>query len=487
MREVLWVVLFLLKMPYYKLIMSLAQLETNDLPSAPPFRKLVGPSFIFLGLGLGSGEIILWPYLTANYGMGIIWAAVIGVTFQFFMNMEIERYALVHGESIFVGLARKLKWIPLWFLLSTFIPWIWPGIIASSAILIGSAFGISNTTNLTMVFLIIIGIILSLGPILYKTVESFQKILVSIGVPVIVVLAIALAKTTNVTSTAKGVVGVGDGYFFFPEGIIMASFLAAFAYAGAGGNLNLAQSFYVREKGYGMGKYTGRIISLFTGKNENVSLTGTKFLINESNLSNYKIWWKNINLEHFLIFWLMGSITIILLGLLSFATVYGLSGNLAGISFVINEGRVIGESLFPIAGAIFLLVAGLMLFGTQLTVFDATSRILSENIVIAAHNRLSERNIPKIYYLVLWAQIIAGIIILLSGFTEPLALLITAAVLNAFAMFAHIGLTLWLNLTSLEKPLRPSLVRIGAMLLAFVVYGSFSIYVLYDKFLKDLF
>ncbi len=133
--------------------MSLKPLAINTLPPAPSFRKLIGPSFIFLGLGLGSGEIILWPYLTANYGMGIIWAALLGVTFQFFMNMEIERYALVHGESVFVGLARKLRFISFWFLLSTFIPWIWPGIIASSAKLFGATLGIPDTTNLTIALL----------------------------------------------------------------------------------------------------------------------------------------------------------------------------------------------------------------------------------------------------------------------------------------------------------------------------------------------
>ncbi|MBI2621669.1 MAG: Nramp family divalent metal transporter [Candidatus Levybacteria bacterium] len=464
--------------------MALKPLEVQSLPSAPPFKKLIGPSFIFLGLGLGSGEVILWPYLSANYGLGIIWAAILGVTFQFFMNMEIERYTLVHGESVFVGLARKLRWIPFWFLLSTFIPWIWPGIIASSAKLFGGAVGVSETTNLTIMLLVLIGIILSFGPILYKTVESFQKILVAIGIPSILALSLVLAQKNDFVDLAKGAVGIGNGYFLFPEGIIMASFLAAFAYAGAGGNLNLAQSFYVREKGYGMGKYSGRITSLFTGKKESVSLTGTKFEMNSSNLSEFKRWWKNINIEHFIIFWFMGTITILFLTLLSYSTVFGLAGNEQGISFVLNEGRVIGERLFPIAGTFFLIIGGLMLFGTQLTVFDATSRILSENIVIAAHSKLSEVHIPKMYYFVLWFQIAAGIVVLLLGFTEPLALLVTAAVLNAIAMFAHIGLTLFLNLTSLEKPVRPSFVRISAMSLALLFYGGFSLFVLYDRFLR---
>src|SRR3989338_8356563 len=96
----------------------LLPLEKKEFPQAPALRKLIGPSFLLLGLGLGSGELILWPYLTSNYGLGIMWGALLGITFQFFMNMEIERYALVRGESIFVGYARKTKWLPIWFILS---------------------------------------------------------------------------------------------------------------------------------------------------------------------------------------------------------------------------------------------------------------------------------------------------------------------------------------------------------------------------------
>lgn len=464
--------------------MSLNPLKTNILPRAPSLKKLIGPSFILLGLGLGSGEIILWPYLTSNYGMGIIWGALLGITFQFFMNMEIERYALAHGESVFVGLARKFRWISFWFLLSTFIPFVWPGIAASSAKLLGTVLGFSDTRNLSIIFLIIMGLILSLGPILYKTVETFQKILIAIGIPTIFLLSILLAKTTDWGDLAKGAIGIGNGYFFLPEGIAIASFLAAFAYAGAGGNLNLAQAFYIREKGYGMGKYMGRITSLITGKKENVSLTGTKFELNPQSIARFKKWWRNINIEHFTVFLLMGAITILLLGLLSYSTVFGMEGNIQGISFVIKEGQVIGERIFPFMGTFFLLVASLTLFGTQLTVFDATSRILTENTVLIASPKLNEKHIPKIYYLVLWLQIIGGAFIFMRGFTEPLQLLVLAAVLNAFAMFIHVGLTLWLNLTSLAKLLRPSVYRITAMVLAFIFYGGFSLYIIFDRFFK---
>lgn len=464
--------------------MSTNNLIRKEFPAAPRLKKIIGPSFIILGLGLGSGEFILWPYLASNFGMGIIWGALIGLTFQFFMNMEIERYALLRGESVFMGLARKTRIISFWFLLSTFIPWIWPGIIAASGTLLSHILGIENVALVSIVLLLSMGIILSLGPVLYKTVEILEKGLILLGVPTIFILSILLAKPHHWGEVAKGVVGVGDGYFLLPEGIAIASFLAALAYAGAGGNLNLAQSFYVREKGYGMGKYAGKITSLLTGKKENISLSGFDFDVNNQSLGHFKNWWKNVNIEHFIVFWLTGSITIILLALLSFASVYGVEDNKQGITFLINEASVIGERLFPIAGTFFLLVGSLTLFGTQMTVFDATSRILAENVILGFKPRISEQHLRKLYYLVLWVQIIAGIIIFLNGFTQPLQLLTLAAVMNAFAMFVHVGLTLWLNLTSLEKELRPSYFRIGAMSLGFLFYGGFSFYTIYTEILK---
>lgn len=468
----------------YTLDMKLKPLSVNSLPAPLPLKKLIGPSFIILALGLGSGEVILWPYLSANYGLGIIWGALLGLTFQFFMNMEIERYALAHGESVFVGLARKTRMLSFWFLISTFVPWMWPGIIASSAKFLGTVIGLQDTHYLAIGLLVLIGFILSLGPVLYKTVETLQRTIILVGVPSIFVISIILARPEHWQALANGVAGIGEGYNFLPAGIAVSSFLAALAYAGAGGNLNLAQSFYVKEKGYGMGKYAGRITSLLTGKSEDISLTGSKFEPTAENVRVFKQWWKNVNIEHLVVFWLTGSITILLLSLLAYTAVFGQPGAEQGVNFVIREAQVIGAQISPIVGTFFLLVVTVTLFGTQLGVFDATSRILSENVILSAYGKLKERTIRPLYYIVLWLQILAGIVILLMGFTEPLQLVITAAVLNAVAMFVHSGLTLWLNLTSLDKAIRPSALRICVMVLACLFYGGFSLYVIYDRFLS---
>jgi len=443
------------------------------MPEAPRFRSILGPSFILLGLGLGSGEIILWPYLTSNFGMGIIWGAVLGITLQFFMNMEIERYSITRGESVFVGFARKLRLAPYWFIFSTFAGFAWPGIVAASAKLLGVLFGVGQHQYIAIGLLILMGLILTLGPVLYKTMERFSMLLILLGVPAIFILTLFLAKGTDWQALVLGLVGIGEGYRFLPVGIPIASFLAAFAFSGAGGNLNLAQSFYIKEKGYGMGRFSGRITSILTGKVEDIKLEGARFEMERDNLSRFKSWWKLVNLEHLIVFWATGAFTICLLGLLAYATAYGTTTPASGINFVVYEAQAIAARTLPIFGSAFLAIGGLMLFSTQMTVMDATSRIMSENLLIIERRKWNPRTLPAIYYSFLWAQILAGIIIFLTGLTEPLALLTIEAVINAAAMFVHIGATLLLNTSSLERQVRPGILRIIPMVIALAFFGYF--------------
>ena len=453
-----------------------------DPPSS--FLKILGPSFIILGLGLGSGEIILWPYLVSNFGLGIIWGAILGISFQFVINMEIERYALIRGESIFVGFARMARFLPIWFVFSTFIGFGWPGIIASSAKIFGHVLGVESFHILAIVFLIAIGLILTLGPVLYKTVETFQKTIILLGVPALILLTLAIASKSDYFALAKGSVGIGDGYLFLPQGISLLTFLAAFAFSGAGGNLNLSQSYYIREKGYGMGKYAQKIQSLLTGKNKEVELEGTAFIIDGHAISNFKKWWRIMNLEHFIVFLVTGIISILLLSLLAYATTYGTPGNAPSIDFIVNEAESVGAHLFPVASVLFLLLTGIMLFATQFAVMDSTSRIISENIILTSPSRFSTRALPKAYYSVLWAQIAFGILVFVMGIKDPRLLITLSAVINAFAMFVHIGLTLALNIKTLPRIVSPSSIRRVLMAGIFIFFGVFSFYTLWGYFFK---
>ncbi len=458
----------------------------KQFPKPVKLKKLIGPSFIILALGLGSGEVILWPYLAANYGLGIAWGAALGITFQFFMNMEIERYALVKGESVFVGINKKFKWAAYWFIFSTFIGFGLPGIIAASAKVFSHVIGFEQFKWIAIFFLFFIGIILSSGKTVYGLMEKLTKTIIIIGVPFIFILTIIIATGADWSALAKGVMGIGDGFYFLPVGIGLATFFAAFAYSGAGGNLNLTQSIYIKEKGYGMGKYAQKISGLFKNysQEQKIRLTGTDFELNQQNITRFKKWWYLVNKEHLIVFWAVGLVSMLLLMLLSFSTAHGVPGSEQGINFVINQGTIIGQKLLPAFGTLFLLVASVMLFQTQLGVMDSTSRIMSENLAIKklGGNPDKEINLSLLYYAFLWAQILFGVILFLFNIYEPKSLIVLGAIINAFAMFVHIALVNLTNRSLLPKKLQPGRLRKLIMLAILSFFGFFSILVLLSQF-----
>lgn len=455
-------------------------LAKKPLPTALPFIKMIGPSFILLGLGLGSGEVILWPYLASNFGLGVVWGIVVGVTMQFFINMEVSRYALVHGESVFVGFARLIKWLPVWFILSTFLGFGWPGIGLGGAALLAAFLGVEQVRLVAIVLFVLIGVFLTMGKVLYKVVERLQKIIIAISVPFLLALTFYFVRSEHLIALGRGLLGVGEGYWLLPEGMAIGTFLGALAYAGAGGNLNLAQSFYVRDKGYGMGRYAERIGSLFRGGGgqKEVTLTGATFRLTENNLRQYRSWWRKMNLEHFVVFWCLGLLTMLMLALLAYATVFGMGNNTEGIAFVINEAGFVGGQAGWIVGAMFLLIMGVVLGATQLTVLDSTSRIMTENLLLLEKKRT--KRVAVWYYLILWLQIFFGISVFLIGFDEPRQLITLGATINAFSMFVYTGLLLWLNQTLLPKEVRPNRFRILMMGLTFVFLGFFGAWLLKD-------
>ncbi len=460
--------------------------ELKKFPKPLPLITIIGPSFIILAFGLGSGELILWPYLTSNYGLGLIWAALLGISFQYFINMEIERYALVKGESVFVGLSRYLRFVPQWFIFSTFLGFGLPGIIAASAQSLAAAFGSSHFKLLAIILLIFVGLILSTGKTVYTLMEKITKTVILIGVPFILLLAILVINREILSALFHGFIGLGDGYRFVPPGISILTFLAAFAYSGAGGNLNLAQSIYIKEKGYGMGAYAHKIGGLFTrGKlNQSFELSGEKFALTESNIDHFKGWWKRINAEHAIVFWFLGFLSMALLMVLSYATTYHANNNTQGIHFVIEQSRHIALLIGPWAGPALLFIIGALLMQTQLGILDSASRIMSENYALKLMERSRKKEVvlSKIYYSFIWLQIVFGIILISLNVYEPRSLIVAGAVVNAWAMIIHIALVHYLNRKSLPKVFQPKLWRKIVMAIIFIFFLGFGALSLWINF-----
>src|ERR687896_577869 len=88
---------------------NLPPMEVRDLPEPLPLGKIIGASVILLATALGSGELLIWPYITTQAGVGLLWLATVGFLSQYFLNMEIERYTLATGETAVTGFSRFWK------------------------------------------------------------------------------------------------------------------------------------------------------------------------------------------------------------------------------------------------------------------------------------------------------------------------------------------------------------------------------------------
>ncbi len=446
--------------------------ERGALPEPLPLRRMIGPSVILAGLSIGSGELVLWPRLTAEWGFAMFWACWIGVTLQFFINMEIERWTLATGESAVIGfvrLHRAWRWV---FLVGGTLPWIWPGWATGAATLVQWQVG-GSVPWMAAGSLVLCGAILSLGPVVYRTVEAIQFVLVGTIALLLGALALAVVRAEHVVALLDGAWRIGS----VPDGVNLPLLLGALAFAGAGGSVNLAQSNYVKDKGYGMGAFIGRITSPFTGRAEAISTVGIALSGDAQDCARWRVWWRRTNAEHFASFYLVTLLTLALFCLLAPALLDPAAPLGQDLEFLRAEAATLEARFGSAARDAFLVVGFAVLFSTELALIDAVARVAADLLAQPFERRAS---VSQLYFAVVWSMIGFGLVVLLVGFVQPLPLLVLSACLNAVVMFLYSGLLVWLNFKSFAPPLRPSPLRVAALLAATAFFGYFSALTLAD-------
>jgi hypothetical protein len=447
-----------------------------ELPRAPSLGRMIGPGIILVGLSIGSGEFVLWPRLTAQYGFAVFWACWIGCTIQFFLNMEIERYTLATGESAVIGFIRLWRGLGPVFLVCATVPWIWPGWATGGGTLLSWQIG-GSTVAYAVGGLVACGLILTLGPVVYRTIEAVQMALVATIFILVLALAFLVVDAQSLSALASGALRVGK----VPADIDLPLLLGALAFAGAGGTANLSQSNYVKDKGYGMGRWIGRITSPFSGRAEAGSEVGLVFPDDAESRARWSVWWRRANLEHALTFWLLCLLSLSLFCLLTHALI-GVSGEAPeGFSFIADQAAVLDARFGPAARHAFLWAGVAVLFSTELGILDAVTRVVVDLVKATWLLENDRWTVSRLYFVVLWGFIGFGVVVLLAGFDQPLTLLVLSAALNAVVMFLYSGLLIALGWRCFEPPLRPGPLRLAALALSFVFFGTFSVITIIDR------
>ncbi len=450
----------------------------RDLPEPRSLAKMLGPGVIMVAVGVGSGEYILHPYITVSVGLVFLWAAVVGVGTQYFINTEVERYSLATGETAVTGFIRMWRpWAPL-FVIMTVVPWAWPGWMTSAATLVTYVAGGGNVVAISIIGLIVMGAVLTISPVVYQTVEKLEFLKVGL------ILVFAFVAVLFVIGTQPWVALGRDtvaGFGRLPEGLPTATLMSALVFAGGGGAINLTMSNWIRDKGWGMGAHIPRLVSPITGQDEAVSSTGYAFPQDEENLRRWKVWWKNAKLEQFVTFFVIGVLSIAIFSVLAYSVLPRGGATAADLSFIRTEGQLLGESVGTWFQMVFWVVGAVSLMFANLVILDMVGRVVADilkNQYFAGNAFWTE---SKLYFVIVWVEVAFGSIILLSGVTQPLVLLVTAAVLNGVVMAIYSVLLIRLNRKYLPPAIRVKGPRLAALGWAVVLFGGFTILTAIDQ------
>jgi len=448
--------------------------EVRELPDPPGhWARLIGPGVIAAGVGLASGEFILYPYIASQVGLVFVWAALVGLVTQFFINMEIERYTLATGETALTGFSRYWRHWGLFFALMTYFANLWPGWVTSSATLVTYLWG-GDANAIAIGMLVGIGAILTLAPVVYVALERAEMLKVA-AVLLLVVVAALFAITADAWSDLPTVATEAS----IPAAELgWATLLGALAFAGAGGGQNLVQSNWIRDKRFGMGAYVPRIESPVTGEPQAAPSAGVVFEPTEENLARWRSWWRFANREQLSTFVLITFVSIVFTSLLAYSTVFGREGLPDDIAFLEVEGEVLQRTVGDWFGPFFWLIGALALFLAALGIVDYTSRLAAD---VIKTSYLKGGNESRIYFWLVWGLVAIGIGVLLAGFDQPLALIIISAVTGGVMMFVYSALLALINRRLLPEPIRVRGGRLVALGWAFALFGVLSVLTIADR------
>src|SRR5215216_1708333 len=453
----------------------------EDLPDPQPLRTYLGASVILLATALGSGELILWPYITSQAGVGLLWLAFVGFSMQYFINMEVERYTLATGETAVTGFSRMWKWWSIIFILGSILPNTIPGWSSSAATMFTYLFRLSEGTVpiITTIFLLTIAVTVTLSPVIYNTLEKVQFVLVVI---ILAFLVLAIVIATDLSSWTGIITKAPQGAANLPRYLAeigTVSIFGAVVFAGAGGCNNLVQSNYIRDKGLGMGILIPRIVSPITGEEEAEPSIGYKFRVNEENMRRWRNWWKVANQEQFLTFYILGLAVLIGLSVLLYSALGIVEGGEADITFLREEAKALSNQLGTWFEYFFYLAGFAVLFSTNIGVVDWVSRLTADALKVNFLGSSQFWSESKIYVTVVWIMCIGGSLIVWAGI-EPLILLLLSATGGGFMMFIYSGLLIRLNRRFLPDPIKLRSWRLAGMVVSFLIYAAFAAFIIYQ-------
>jgi hypothetical protein len=434
----------------------------RTLPEAPPSIHLLGPTVFLVALGVGMGESYMWPRLVLVFGPEIRWLFLIGVTLQAVVMLEMARYAMATGESIFTGAARVFKPIMWFFFVVAILVYIWPGHLSAGAAAFEEITGIPWVVT-ACVALVLVGILFSLARVIYSLLENVLAILIGILVVGTSVIASMVGNWADLSTTITGMFNFG----YFPSAALTDQWfpivVGAIAFAGPSGMQQMWYTLHLRDSGAGMGSHIPKLRGLrHAGEEEEMPNRGFMFdTDNEDEMRKWRGWRRWVTFDALLLFWGVTMLVTISFTVLAQSaaranpdvkTLIEGGDRDAALSAMSDAFAVAGG---PVLGGVFFGFIALIGLNATLGLFDSFSRGQADMTYFFVKGA-KRFKMSHIYAGFLWGVITFGILILNFGPADgPESVLDILAFLSTFAMGSYCIVLLLVNNKMLPKPIRP--------------------------------
>jgi hypothetical protein len=471
----------------------LPPMPIRKLPEAPQAAHIIGPAMILVALGVGLGETFLWPRLVIVFGPNIRWMFLIGVIVQTVVMLEMARYAMATGESIFFGAARIFQPIMWLFFVTAIAVYIWPGHISTGADALEELTGISWQLSAS-IGLIIIGVMFTVVKIIYNIVEAILAFLVGVLVIGSAIVACFVGSLADLGDVLVGLVRFDYGV---PHAAVTEAWfpliVGAIAFAGPSGMQQMWYTLWLRDKGAGMGVHMPRVRGLLhAGEEETIPDTGSMFDVDDpQEWSKWQAWRKWVRVDAVLLFFGITMLVTIIFTVMAM--------HAAEVSSEAKDQLVNGErdtallamrdafsDKAEILGTLFFVFIAIVGWKASVGLFDAFARGQSDMTYYFVPGA-KRFKMAHLYGLFLWGVIIFGILIILFGPVDgPEGILNVLAFMSTFIMGAYCLTLAVVNRRLLPKKLQPKWITTSVLVFGGLAYLGMLFYSMIKFGVTDL-
>jgi hypothetical protein len=483
----------------YQIGVSRPPLQVMDLPEpeevfgvrhlgrAELIRFVLGPSLIALGISIGSGEWLLGPLNIGTQGfVGIGWIITVSALLQVFYNIESARYVLATGEVPIVGFGRlppgALVWVPF-TLLTLFFAFIWGGWAKAAAsglfaFITQEIPGDDDSLTVELLSLLLLGAVFVIAVLSRKVTRGLELTnLTLIGIQIIflLILDIFVVPLDVWWDGLKGLLTPASP----PEGTDATLLGGLVGFTALASGLNWYVMNHYRDKGYGMGHRVGYIAGL-RGEKREVLPVGVTFPDDEKNAGLWKRWMHFLRLDMWVVFFggaMIGMYlpTILVRHLVLLSGREPTEANMPTFAAEILDAQY-GRFLFYIA----LLVGFLILFDTQLGIFEALVRNMTDSVNMNTRFQQALKD-PRRFYYPFMILLVGVIFIFLHFFQDATRLIAISANMSNFGALMFPFALMYLN-SKLPRPARPAWWVYVILVLNVVFFGFFFLNFLFNEF-----